>query len=90
MKSNERKLEFMSNFYPKWQRANVFTVIIIVVLSLFLLDCPQPTSNVTTVNNVSIVWKGASAVAPNNPSIGWAYCNTIEKKIICGAPLPDE
>ncbi|MDR1277471.1 MAG: choice-of-anchor D domain-containing protein [Treponema sp.] len=48
-----------------------------------ILGCEQPTNEtikeVTTVNNIPIIWKGSLTDVPSDPSVGWAYYNTVQK-----------
>jgi hypothetical protein len=58
-------------------------VIIVLITTFVILGCEQPTSEiikeVTTINNIPIIWKGSLPSAPSNPSVGWAYYDTTRK-----------
>ena len=69
-----------ANFDAKYRRIEVIMIIIWIVLSFVSLGCSQPTARMTTVNTVTMIWKGSSNIAPRNPSIGWAYYDTSQKK----------
>ncbi len=59
----------------------------LVLFSMILFSCTQPISdqkdgsNDTVINNsVNIIWKGSLSSHPDNPTLGWAYYNTTDKK----------
>ncbi len=57
-------------------------IILIISACLALMGCPQETEiirEVSTINNIPIVWKGSLNIAPTAPGVGWAYYNTIQK-----------
>jgi hypothetical protein len=60
-------------------------ILISLVISLSFLSCEQPTNDfikeVTTINNIPIIWKGSLSSAPPNPEIGWAYYNIIPESV---------
>jgi len=57
--------------------------IFVFITAFMFLGCEQPTNEiikeVTTVNNIPIIWKGSLPSAPLNPSVGWAYYDTTKK-----------
>lgn len=58
-------------------------IIVVLLFALAVVSCEQPTQEiikeVTTINNVPIIWKGSLPSAPANPDIGWAYYDITDK-----------
>jgi hypothetical protein len=61
-------------------------IMISLIIIASCLSCEQPNSpleivkEVTTINNIPIIWKGSLSAVPQNPQLGWAYYNTLSKK----------
>lgn len=64
-------------------------VFFVLITALIILGCEQPANEiireneiikeVSTTNNIPIIWKGSLPYAPENPSVGWAYYDTTQK-----------
>jgi hypothetical protein len=58
-------------------------VFFVLITAFIIFGCAQPADEiikeVTTINNIPIIWKGSLPYAPSNPSVGWAYYDTAQK-----------